>query len=148
MDNKILARQVFELISPVIEAGLVNKPVSEISRTAGIHTAEVWQAIGTFIINEAKELMMDINDEDLQGAIRSKIRRLLEQDEAFKSAVEALIRKENDENSERHKGPEGSKNTINNSTITVGANFHQGDRTIMTHHGSGDIVGGDKIVNH
>lgn len=126
MNAKTIAKQVVNLLFPLLQLDAVKQIGSEFKEASNQSIKELWEYVRpTFI----KEIEAEDTEADAQVAIRSSLRKQVEQDEDLKRKLERLLEVEG-----MGKVQEGtvnitdSKNVIQGSDIDVKGDFYLGDK--------------------
>ncbi len=108
----------------------------------------IWGKISPFISKEVEKLAKSPENIDRQGAVRTRLEDELEGNTALQKELLEILKQLNlADLGGTTVNIINSKNVLHGNNIKVGGNMTIGDKTNMTHNGTGDIVGGNKIVN-
>jgi len=127
MDIKELAKQVIALILPMIKMDAVKEIGNDFKDATNGTIRELWQKAKPLFIEEYDSLKNNPEDPDTQADARAALKRSLSDKPALQNELEALV-----ETIKKNQGGatviENSKNVISGSHISVGGDFHLGDK--------------------
>lgn len=127
MQLKNLVKEIFALIFPIIKMEASQKIGKEFSEATNTTIMELWSKVKPLFIEEFEDLKLDTSDEDAQGAVRHKLRKVLTDKEELQKELTALVNL-------AKSTPQGGmsiskgKNIVQGSNISVGGNLHIGDK--------------------
>jgi len=127
MDSKAIAKQVVNLLFPLLQLDSIKQIGSEFKSATNQSVKDIWEKVRYIFI---EEIEAEENDAEAQVAIRSNLRKQVEQDKGLKQELERLLTA-SDLIERLSKNKKGSTTNIVN----------------QTHSGSGDNIGGNKIQN-
>lgn len=92
MDIKAMTKRVWESIFPIVKLEAIGTIKKEITEATNTTILELWDKVKPLFIEEFEELKTDVEDTDIQGAAKVKIRKGLE-DEQLRKEIETLLQK-------------------------------------------------------
>ncbi len=117
MDVKELSRQIVEVVTQADKPGMANHSLQTLL-----------QKVQPLIPSELGALKNNPNDVDAQADARSELKRALQGKEDLRKELEGMIAKIKKEKAGSNVVIENSKNVIQGSQISVGGDFHLGDK--------------------
>ncbi|MCB9276605.1 MAG: 5'-methylthioadenosine/S-adenosylhomocysteine nucleosidase [Lewinellaceae bacterium] len=125
MDANTVAKQAVSLLFPLLKLDSVKQAGKEFRQAIDGTLLEIWNKVKPIFIEEIEA--EDIPDQ-AQGAIRSALRRNLEQDDSLKQQLETLLKQLEEKGAGNSSVViENSKNVVQGSNINVGGDFRLGD---------------------
>ncbi len=128
MDIKELSKQIIGLIIPIVRLDAAQKIGADFKDATNGTVRELWEKVKPLFIEEYEELKTTPEDADAQTAAGMKLKRVLEREEDLRKEVVGLVEKAKEEKANTKVAIENSKNVIQGSSISVGGNFHLGDK--------------------
>ncbi|HFA50773.1 MAG TPA: hypothetical protein ENJ95_17330 [Bacteroidetes bacterium] len=129
MNSKELSKAIYEILFPISKLESVKDIGKELTEATDTSVRELWEKVRPLFIEEFEELKNDPKDEDNQIAVKAKLKRVLKNNGDLEKELAELVGKVNSEKGGASVVIENSKNVISGSTISVGGNFHLGDKT-------------------
>lgn len=146
MDIKELAKQVIALILPIIKMDAVKEIGNDFKDATNGTIRELWQKAKPLFIEEYDTLKNNPDDSEARGAAANELKNALKDKPALQQELEALV-----ESARKSQGGattiiENSKNVISGSNISVGGDFHLGDKGSQSYNDTG-LIAKDGDVN-
>lgn len=132
MNNKELLQETSKHINAVLLHKHAGAHTSEVLKSLSL---EVWDKVANLFVSETAELKTNLQDEDLlddvQGAIKFKLRKHLKTDTTLRNELLSILTKLRSESViDQFIRPKNSKNLIISSTINAGRDVNLGDKKV------------------
>lgn len=93
MTAKEITTKWWKTIFPIVKLEAAETIKDELADATNTSILELWEKVKPLFIEEFEDVKADLEDEDAQGAARTKIKKALEQDENLKTEIETLLAK-------------------------------------------------------
>lgn len=93
MTLKEITAELWEIVFPVLKLEAVGTIKAEIAEATNTSIMELWDKVKPIFIEEFEEVKADLEDTDVQGAARTKIKKTLQNNDALKNEIMALLEK-------------------------------------------------------
>ena len=127
MDIKALSKRIIELILPAIKSETPS-PENGSKNEVSASIQKLHNKVEPFFSEEYTELQKWPEDNDAQTAAWMKLKRVFEKEEGLLKEIVPLLKKAQEEPGGINSNFEYKKNILKNSNISVGGDFHLGDR--------------------
>jgi len=125
MEAKKMANELYDRLLPIAmqEAG------QWVDISINPYDNVLIERVKPLVLTEYEELVEDSLDEDVQGSLKMKLRRLLKKDEALLQELSILIEQAKENKLAGGISVENSKNTLMNNELSAGRDMDIGDKT-------------------
>lgn len=128
MNIKELSEQIVKMFLPLAKLDAVQEISRDFLEASNGSIGELWKKARPLFIEEYEELKKAPEDPDAQADARSRLRRELEGKDELKRELEELLQQAQKESNASGISIANSKNVIQGSQISVGGDFHLGDK--------------------